>query len=150
MKTFKIVTSLFILSALIFNNINAQKPERVVLTQPASLYIACMGQLLSGELVFERNFMNNHFQAKVSGILTGEDGLEYTVDLVNSFTSMDWSTINWEDWEHNAINYIQVQNMLLRLDGKLVAKIHLTFHFNFNANGELVVADMLNYIVDCK
>jgi hypothetical protein len=144
MKTFKIVVVLLFILGFASNYVNGQKPDRVVLTLPVTIYFDCMDQNLVGELVFERNWMNNHYQSKISGTLTGEDDIEYSVDIMNEVNNFDWV-----GWLQKGINYTRVYRCFVRLEGKLVGSIIWNYHFTFDANGEPTV-ETDNYRVQCK
>jgi len=126
------------------NAVNAQKPVRVVLTLPVTIYFDCLDQNLVGVLVFERNWMNNHYQSKISGTLTGEDYIEYSVDIMNEINNFDWA-----EYDQKGMNYTRAYHCFVRLDGKLLGMIYWTYHFTFNANGEVAV-ETDQYKVQCR
>ena len=144
MKTLKIVIALFIIFGLATNNVNAQKPVRQVITQHVILYFPCLEQYLIGDPVFEINIMNNHFQSKISGTLTGEDGIEYSIDAME-----EAKFPNWSNWGRIAIPIAWIQWNRIRQDGKLIGSIGFAYHFTVNANGVVVVEVGTDYKVIC-
>jgi hypothetical protein len=141
MKTLKVLIALCIMVGFATNAVNAQKPGRVVFTLPVVYYIPCLDQNLTGDLLFERYYLNNHFQSFISGTLTGEGDIIYSVRLMNE--------VNEDFAVEGKGNYTWVHSLFLELDGKLIAKVMFAYHYTYNANGELVV-ETENYKVLCK
>jgi hypothetical protein len=136
MKKLGIFAVLLIIPGFAFTNVKAEKPVKIEVTLPGQVYLDCMGQWLTGDLLCEITLSKNHTLVKESGTMTGEDGTEYSVEAIE--TGQNWPP-EWEDWGIKAINDTWIQNILVRLDGKLIATGHLVSHFTVNANGEYTV-----------
>lgn len=141
MRTLKIFAILCIIAGFTSNNVNGQ-PVRREYSVRMGVFIPCLNESLSGVVVTQQTVWDNKVQLKLDdGILIGTiSRLEYSVTQL----------INHEMWyDQSAVNDTFTRTLMVRLDGKLVAKIHMTMHYTINANGEETV-DFLKNDVDCK
>ena len=149
MKSLKILTLLCIISGFISNNVNSQpvRTDRQVLVR---WNIPCVHEVISGWVIFhsaiwnntgdESNFPLSKQQVKYEGTLIGQiSHLEYTIDFI----------ANTELHDPNATSTTLTRTILIRQDGKLVARLPITAHMTINANGEETV-DFNESDIDCK
>lgn len=92
----------------------------------------CLNQNIKGWLTVERTFMNNHLQVRHSGTLIGEsDGLEYYAEMMTNIADKE----NWAEFGLKAITQTWPANYHIYRNGRLIAIIHFSYHYTFNANG---------------
>jgi len=136
MKALKILVFLFILSGFVSNNVSGQKPSRDVVQVYLEIPFDCIDQYLTGILTIERIFLNNHFQDRIYGTMTGaSDDLEYYVEMINNISEKG----NWDEWGQKGITYTWPGNYHISRDGKLLGVMYFAFHMTVNANGEVSV-----------
>jgi len=136
MKALKIFVFLFILSGFVSNNVSGQKPSRDVVQVYLEIPFDCIDQYLTGILTIERIFLNNHFQDRIYGTMTGaSDDLEYYVEMINNISEKG----NWDEWGQKGITYTWPGNYHISRDGKLLGVMYFAFHMTVNANGEVSV-----------
>ncbi|MCX6262195.1 MAG: hypothetical protein NTY95_15420 [Bacteroidia bacterium] len=141
MKTLKILAMACIIIGFTSNNVNCQ-PIREEYPVYMGVNVPCLGEMLIGWVTWERTVWDNKIQIKVmDGVLIGRnDHLVYTVTEI----------INHEMWyDQSAVNDTFTRLLLIRLEGKLIARLPLKMHYTVNANGEETV-DFTNNDVDCK
>jgi len=136
MKALKIFVFLFILSGFVSINVSGQKPSRDVVQVYLEIPFDCIDQYLTGILTIERIFLNNHFQDRIYGTMTGaSDDLEYYVEMINNISEKG----NWDEWGQKGITYTWPGNYHISRDGKLLGVMYFAFHMTVNANGEVSV-----------
>ncbi len=135
MKTVKFVIILclmlgFTSHALIGQQANTP-PLRFTYWQKVTLDIPCLGESITGVLDFDVMVLNQMWIGKRNGIMVGDDsGIEYSVYFIGKQISEPRPATSWTE----------PFTILIRYDRKLVANVHVTFHYTFNANGELKTA----------
>jgi hypothetical protein len=141
MKTIRILAMVCIIIGFVSNNINCQ-PIRQEFSASMGVYVPCLGEMLTGLVIWERTLWDNKIQIKVmDGVLIGRtDHLAYTATEI----------INHEMWyDRSAVNDSFTRMLMIRLDGKLIARLPIKMHYTINANGEEIV-DFDIFGVDCK
>src|SRR5512133_1734287 len=139
MKTLRTLSLLFIVLCFTFNTANSQP----VMTERAvnvNFYIPCVHEYLRGVVIFystvwdnqgdESAFPLSKQQIKYEGTLIGRtSGLEYTIDFIG----------NTELHDNSARATTFTRTLIIRQDGKLIARLPITSHTTINANGEETV-----------
>jgi len=149
MKTFLFFAALCLLFTFAPDAVRAQ-PESTDFPVFVSFYIPCVEEVISGQVLFHRKVWINEknlnlfpfskIQIRYEGILTGrKSGLEYTIDFLS----------NAEFHDVTVTHTMFVRTLMIRQNGRLIARLPMVNHITINANGELVhefsFAD-----VDCK
>jgi hypothetical protein len=141
MKTLKNLIALFIVIGFTSNDGNSQ-PVREESTAQMGIYVPCLGELISGMVIWQRTQWDNKIQIKVM------DGVLYGSKTHNEYHVTE--IINHEMWfDQSAVNKTFTRMLIIRLDGKLVARMPILQHYTINANGEKTV-DFTTMDVDCK
>lgn len=149
MKTILLFAALSLL--LTFSPETAQaQPEVTDTPVSVGFYIPCVEEFVTGQVIFHRKVWINEknldmfpfskIQIRYEGILTGrKSGLEYTIDFLSNseFHDVTVSTV------------IFVRTLMIRQNGKLIARLPIVHQMTINANGELV-HEFEFARVDCK
>jgi hypothetical protein len=134
MKALRIYTLLCIILGSSSLNVIGQNKVSESFDAYYVLPFDCMNQNLKGWLTVERTFMNNHLQVRHSGTLIGEsDGLEYYGEMMTNIADKE----NWAEFGLKAITQSWPANYHIYRNGKLIAIIHFSYHYTYNANGVL-------------
>lgn len=144
MKTMKLFLAVLLLG--LFALASTAQPPKTVTCEPVPIYdyyLACFDEIVTGELELCVTYWDNgKTQAKFKGSLTGETtGNIYTVSQVENNMYKPWI-------EGQAANYTSTLTLSFCLEGMEVFVIHYTYHYTYNANGELVVF-VDNSVIEC-
>lgn len=149
MKTLKKIAVLCIILGFTSNNANSQ-PVRTEHSVYVNFYIPCVYERVAGVVIFHDAFWYNQGDesifpfskslVKYEGTLIGQTThLEYTIDFIANNVLQD----------REARSTTFVRTLMIRQDGKLIARLPITVHTTINANDEQTVY-FNDSDVDCK
>ena len=146
MKTLKLFVIVFFIAAFTANNVNAQKGVvKWEMTSPVTGLFPCTGDYLFGEVTYvEFNTANGDGwveKVKNATIMGYKDeNLTIPSGHVYELSQVDTGKNDWKSAELTS-NF--------KMDGKIVALIHMVFHTTINANGTVTV-DFVKSSFECK
>jgi hypothetical protein len=141
MKPLKILIAGCIMLGFATNAVNAQP---VVISEDTKYFcqhLTCVNEMVCGDLTATRVSYGRIYKFTVNGTLIGEEtGTAYRLQHADL-----WKTIYNEGQVHT-----ELFTTTVHADGKLIAKVHSSFHFTINANKEMVEWKWDDLTVECK
>ena len=132
MKTLKNLIFLFFISLFAANNVKAQNgviKEEIVIEMPAQ-YLECTGDWVWGDILVENMFMPNNYVFKVKNSnVKGYTDESHLIETGNVYELSQ--TVPGLTFMENTGTF--------KLDGKVIAVFHFSFHTTVNANGDVIV-----------
>ncbi|MBN2396311.1 MAG: hypothetical protein JXC36_07605 [Candidatus Atribacteria bacterium] len=142
MKTLKVFMLLCIIAVFAFNPIKAQPPviKGEYTYDMTGQYIPCTDDYLTGFVTVEYKIMPNLYMEKPFKVyITGTSGKVYELSQIYVSNSFPF----------NGKEITDVSTAIVKLDGKVIGKLHWTYHLTINANGEVTV-EKFDVGWDCK
>jgi hypothetical protein len=142
MKTQKIFIVLCFIAAFAVIPVKAQNnvDKQVVTVNLGGYYLECTGDYLYGDLTGEYFFMSHNWIAKAKKT------------MVTGYLDPDGTILSGNVYEFSqngvGLNFEELSG-IFRLNGKVVAVVHISYHTTTNANGDVVV-DRFIYTTNCK